>query len=203
MRVIFEIEGLTTLSPGKMLESPKAPKESHGAHDERCWRERLTLDTRGVVILPPLALKKAMEAAAKMRSDTIPGKGKSTYTKHVASGIIPDFDIAQEVMTPTPDGKKWAPLRGEDVIGVVRHVPSDGKVGGGTRVPRRFPEIPAPWRVSAAFYVISNELQEAPEKLREYLELAGQQIGICRFRPGSQSAGWYGRFRVDGFEVAE
>ena len=202
MKALFEIQGVSIISPAAMMQSPKESKESHAQHDERCWRERMTCDDAGLVILPPQALKKAVESAARMRSDSIPGKGKSTFTKHVASGILPDFDMLPYVLVPGPGGK-WVPIHKDAVVGVVRQVPSDGKVGGGTRVPRRFPEIPAPWRVEAAFDVFSDPLIEHREKIREYLELAGRQIGLCRFRPSSQSAGWYGRFTVVACEFSD
>jgi len=202
LRVVMTIEGLTTLSPAKMFDSPKDARESHAEHDERCWRERLTVSLDGYVMLPPLAIKKALETAAKMRSDSIPGKGKQTYSKHVASGLIPDFDILPIVHVPGgKGGSEWVPLHPDDVVGVVRHVPSDGKVGGGKRVPRRFPEIQPPWRATQAILVVSQELRAAPDRIKEYLDLAGVQVGICRFRPSSQSAGWYGRFRVSEWNV--
>jgi len=201
VKALFEIEGITTISPSAMIVSPKNAKESHAQHDERCWRERMNVDDDGLVILPMLAMKKAIEGAAKMRSDTIPGKGKQTFTKHVASGILPDFDIPPHVLVE--QGGKWKPIHRDAVMGVTRQVPSDGKVGGGKRVPRKFPEIPAPWRVQSALHVFADPLMEHSEKIREYLELAGRQIGLCRFRPSSQSAGWYGRFVVLSCEFVD
>jgi len=201
MKALFEIEGITTISPSAMLTSPKDAKESHAQHDERCWRERMNVDSEGYVVLPPLALKKAIESAARMRSDSIPGKGKQTFTKHIASGMIPDFDMVQHILA-AQEGK-WLPIHRDAVVGIVRNVPGNGEVGGGKRVPRRFPEIPPPWRVSAALHVFAEPLVEHPEKIREYLELAGRQVGLCRFRPSSASAGWYGRFVVLSCEFLE
>lgn len=201
MKVLFEIEGLTTISPSAMIVSPKDAKESHAQHDERCWRERMNVDGDGLVILPMLAIKKAIEAAAKMRSDSIPGKGKQTFTKHVASGILPDFDLPPHILVS--EGTRWRPIHRDAVVGIQRQVPSYGKVGGGKRVPRRFPEIPPPWRVVGALHVFADPLIEHREKIREYLELAGRQIGLCRFRPSSQSAGWYGRFNVVSCDYAD
>jgi hypothetical protein len=195
-RVDVSIGGLTAYSQGGFME-PKRSKESHTQHEERCWRQRMSTDGDGYVVVPPLAIKKAVEAAAAMRSDSIPGKGKQTFTKHVGSGVLPNFDQPQYVLT---NGKK---ILASEVAGKTVPVPPDGKVGGGKRVPKTFPLIQPPWEVEFSFDIFSPELIEHIDRLKDYIELAGVQVGIGCYRPGSLSRGFQGRFRLEKFVVIE
>lgn len=192
--------GLTTLTFGRMLQSDRGKGEGADAYDKRCWRERMHTNSDGYALLQPGAVKLAIEYAAKLRSDKIPGKGQQTFTKNIRTGMIVDSTTPSviEVMIDN----EWCPVPAADVVGRVISVPSDGKRGGTKRVPRKFPEIDPPWRVHVSLVVFDDALIEHSEKLTEYLELAGWQCGIGPNRPET-SGGDHGMFQVvsPSFEV--
>jgi len=68
-------------------EVPELRGETKQAYEERTWKNRAHIDKNGVFI-PALAFKNLLTSAAKYLGLQIPGKGKSTYTKHFASGIL-------------------------------------------------------------------------------------------------------------------
>jgi hypothetical protein len=198
------ITGMSTITFGRMFQSEKNKGEGNDAFEKRCWRERMHVDDDGYVLLQPGSVKLAMEIAAKLRSDSIPGKGKQTFTKNIRGGIITDPSISSRIMVPVRSGEKpeFSGIKAIDVVGRTINVPSDGRRGGTKRVPRTFPEIDAPWRVDVGFIVFDEDLIEHNEKLHEYLELAGWQVGIGVHRPET-SGGDHGMFTVDDhmFEV--
>jgi hypothetical protein len=151
---------------------------THDEHEEATWRERMHVDANGIVFIPPMSFKNCLAEAAKYKSIQIPGKGKSTYTKHFEAGVM--------VCEPLSLG-----IKGADVAGEWLHVPSDGRRGGTTRVSKCFPVIPS-WEGTVEFLIL-DELIDA-DVFRAHLEDAGRFIGIGRFRP--RNNGFYGRFEV-------
>lgn len=184
------IVGVAPLGYSRVFQSEKKPREGHDAFEERCWMERLHTNPDGFVILPPMSVKKTIEHASKKMGDTIPGKGKSTYSFHVRSGVV-EVDPLSHIVCR--EGKQ---LKAKDVEKHRVFVPSDGKVGGGRRVNRNFPIVSPPWEVTIKLSAFAEPLIEAPDKLREFLIMAGRQIGIGFFRPESESGGYFGRFGV-------
>jgi hypothetical protein len=188
----FELEGISPYSPAGTLKAPKKKQESPGDYDDRCWRDRMVVDESGIVCIPQLAFKLALESAAMYGGKKIAGKGNATYSKHFCSGIL-----ALEPM----------PIRGAkatDVIGERVYVPSDGKRailsrGSSKRVWRTFPMIPSPWHVTAVLSIVDEVVTR--DILQETAIEAGRFVGLGRFRP--QSGGFYGRFVVRKFSATK
>jgi hypothetical protein len=74
-------------------ETPKLNKELSDDYEKRTWRERLHVNEQDEVIIPGIALQNCIKEAAKFLSISIPGKGKSTFTKHFESGVSVIGDI--------------------------------------------------------------------------------------------------------------
>jgi len=187
LKVTCELVGVSPLSFSAPIQSKKATGETHDAFEERTWRERMHVDGDGHVFIPPTALKNCLAEVAKYLSESVPGKGKATYTKHFEAGIM----VSEQMVLPNCP---------EEVPGERLFVPADGRRGSGKRVWKTFPRIDE-WRVQAVIYVLDPVLIGKPEKIEEYLGHAGKFIGLGRFRP--RNNGYYGRFRVENFAVEE
>lgn len=160
-------------------EPVKGDRETSKDYEKRTWRERVHADDRGNVFIPPMAFKNSLSEAAKFISKQIPGKGKTTYTKHFEAGVL--------VTEPVP-----LPVKKDDVPGEWLFLNADGKRGSGTRVWKCMPCI-SEWEGSVVFYVLDETITQ--EVFLEHLEASGQFIGIGRFRP--RNNGFYGRFSVE------
>lgn len=181
------LKGTTPYSQSKHyseLDVPKLEKESPDAYDLRTWRNRMHVKD-GEVFIPPMALKNCLAECAKYLQTRIPGRGKSTYTKHFEAGVM----VADPLMLG---------CQASEVECEALYVPSDGRRGGSSRVTRRFPFI-SPWSVDATIHVLDETITETV--LRHHLEQAGQFIGMGRFRP--RNNGFYGRFVVESFRVVQ
>lgn len=117
-------------SQSKIHTTEHLDKEIHKDYEERTWRERLHCNGDGEVFIPPMSFKNCLSEVAKFVSIQIPGKGKATYTKHFEAGVL--------VTEPLMLGVQKALVQGEWLF-----VPADGKRGGGKRVWKCFPIIPA------------------------------------------------------------
>jgi len=175
-------------SQGRYYQVPKLPRELIDDYEARTWRERLHTNANGQVYVPPMALKRSIENAARYLATQIPGKGKQTYTKHFTSGLLVIFPMLLVDHSDTP-------ILASEVQGVWYYVPSDGVRGGGKRVKKCFPEIPQ-WKGDAEFLILDDII--TPEVFQHHLEQAGRFIGIGRFRP--ENGGYYGRFVAENYE---
>lgn len=185
----IKITGKTPYSQSRHYSEddvPKLEKESHDAYEKRTWRNRLHVDMKGIVQIPPQAIKNCLAEAAKFLSIQIVGKGKSTYTKHFEAGIM--------VLDPVSLGVHIDKVRGESLF-----VPADGRRGGPRRVTKTFPFIEPGWTGSTTIYVVDETITEPV--LRKHLVEAGNLIGIGRFRP--RNNGSYGRFALDSMVEVE
>jgi hypothetical protein len=186
MKTVFaHIRGVSPLGQSAAIQSTRNTGETHDAFEERTWRERMHVDEKGVVFIPPMAVKNMLSDCARFLSETVPGKGKATYTKHFEAGVM--------VVTPPTLGVKAA-----DVQGLRLFVPADGKKGGGKRVWKTFPYMPK-WEADLEIILLDPVLMDKPEKVREYLEHAGKFIGLGFFRP--RNGGFFGRFEVTTFRL--
>lgn len=183
--VLAHVKGVSPYSQSKGTQSPRNTGEGADAHDTRIWRERMHVDDKGLVFIPPMAIKNMLSDCARFLSETVPGKGKATYTKHFDAGIM--------VIQPASLGILAADVKPERLF-----VPSDGKKGGGSRVWKSFPFIPK-WECDIEIILLDPVLVDKPEKVKEYLGHSGKFIGLGRFRP--RNGGFYGRFEVTDFEV--
>jgi hypothetical protein len=166
------------MAQSKYHRTEKLDKELHDAFEERTWRERCNTTEDGHVFIPPTAFKNCIAETAKFLSVSIPGKGKSTYTKHFEAGIM------------VIDGLKL-PVKKEKVKGLWLHVPSDGRRGGTKRVMKCFPTV-AEWGGDVTFYILDDTITK--DVFDYHLAEAGKFIGIGSFRP--RNNGFFGRFEV-------
>ena len=169
-------------SQSRAHESPKKERETADLYEQRTWREKVHSLPDGTVFIPQMGFKLGLDAAAKMLSMQIPGKGKATYTKFFKSGVL--------VIDPVVLG-----IDKDDVEGERVHCNADGVRGSGKRVWRTFPTIPE-WEADVVFHVLAAEITE--DVFAAHLEQAGAFIGVGRFRP--ENGGYYGRYSVEDVE---
>lgn len=180
-----ELESISPYGQGRHYEVPKGGRgsgsvtESAKDYEERTWRERCHVDAKGECFIPPMAFKNCLSEIAKYLSVQIPGKGKSTYTKHIEAGVM--------VLEGLPLGVKK-----EDVQAEWLFVPASGKRGDGKRVLKCFPVFQA-WKGKVQFHILDDVI--TPEVFEQHLRDAGNFIGIGRFRP--RNNGYYGRFKLN------
>lgn len=183
--VTVTLESLAPYSQSRKHDTPKMEKEGPDALEQRTWREKCTTNDEGEIVIPAMAFKQALDAVAKRLGDQIPGKGKSTYTKHFKGGVICESDV--------PIG--WMK---ETVPSITINANSDGVRGSGKRVYRTFPQVPS-WKGVATFAILDDTV--TPKVFERHLEEAGRFIGIGRFRP--ENGGLNGRFRPVKFEYQD
>lgn len=179
---IVKLQGVSPYSQSKHYQTDKLPKELAKDYEARTWRDRMHSTDDGLVFIPPMSFKNCLSEAAKFLSIQIPGKGKSTYTKHFEAGVLVVDALVLDV-------KK------DDVPGEWLFVPADGVRGSGKRVEKCFPVIHQ-WGGEVTFHVLDETVTE--EVFKSVLEQAGAFIGIGRFRP--RNNGFYGRFRVESIK---
>jgi hypothetical protein len=178
------LESISPYSQSKHYDVPKLGRatgsatESHKDHEARTWRERCHADKDGYLMIPPMAFKNCLAENAKYLSVQIPGKGKSTYTKHFEAGVM------------VLDGLRL-PIKKDDVAGEWLFVPADGRRGSGKRVEKCFPVVQE-WAGKVQFHILDDVI--TPDVFEQHLKDAGNFIGIGRFRP--RNNGYYGRFAV-------
>lgn len=159
--------------------------EDGNAHEHRVWRLRCHVNQDGNIFIPPMSFKNALSEAARYMAMQIPGKGKITYTKHFEAGVMCMDPLVLPITRDAVDGD-WL------------FVPSDGKRGGGKRVPKCFPVIKQ-WGGLMIFYVIDDVI--TTDVFEMTLRTAGSLIGIGRFRP--RNNGFFGRFVVKSIKWSE
>lgn len=176
---IARLKSSSPYSQSKFIQAEKLDKEGPDDYEKRTWRQRLHTDDDDNVFIPPMVFKNCLSEAAKYLSIRIPGKGKTTYTKHFESGIL--------VTEPLVLG-----IKGADVPGLWLHVPSDGVRGGSKRVLKCFPVIEK-WSGEVTFHILDETVTQ--DIFTKVLTEAGKFIGIGFFRP--RNNGYYGRFNVE------
>lgn len=182
-KVTVMIEGLSPYSQSYMHDTPKLPKETMDAYEQRTWREKANFDSKtGQIYIPAMAFKQALDAAAKKLGDQIPGKGKSTYTKFFLADVICDDNVFIDAYK-------------DKVRGITINANSDGVRGSGKRVKRTFPIIDV-WSGVASFTILDDTV--TPEVFERTMKTAGMGIGIGRFRP--EKGGLNGRFKPTSFD---
>lgn len=191
--VIATVEGVSPYSQSRSYEVDKLQGEGPDDYERRTWRNRMHVAPDGQVFIPPMAYKNVVAETSKFLSISIPGKGKTTYTKHFEAGILAVEMAKLGIMA---DAVQYERL----------FVPADGRPGGGKRVHRCFPLIPAGWRADFHYIVLDETvLQTSVEGdftvFEHVLRRAGQFIGIGRFRP--RNRGFYGRFSVEDFTIID
>lgn len=182
---IVTVRGMTAYSQSRFHNTEKLQKELSDDYERRTWRNRLHVNEDGHVMVPPLAFKNCMSEIAKFLGQQIPGKGKSTYTKHFEAGI----QVINEPMIRV-NGK---PIHKDEVPGEAMFVPADGIRGSGKRVMKTYPMVPKYWTTTVVFEISDSVITD--KVFFEHLEQAGRLIGIGTFRV--RNNGTLGRFMVE------
>lgn len=175
---IATLKSISQYSQSRHYTTDKLAKESPRDYEARTWRDRLHVNEDGFVFIPPMAFKNCVSEIAKYLSIQIPGKGKTTYTKHIEAGVLVTDPLV-------------LPIKASDVKGEWLFVPADGKRNGGSRVDKCFPVIPS-WEGDVTFHILDETVTE--DIFRQFITQAGAFIGIGRFRP--RKNGYYGRFQL-------
>lgn len=178
-QAIASLKSISPYSQSKHYTTEKLAKEQPRDYEVRTWKDRCHYNGDGNVFIPPMAFKNCLSEAAKYLGIKIPGKGKSTYTKHFEAGVL------------VLDGLVL-PIKKEDVKGQWLFVPSDGKRGGSSRVDKCFPVVQE-WKGDVTFHILDETITE--DVFTEHLEQAGKFIGLGYFRP--RNNGFWGRFQVE------
>lgn len=179
---IARLESVSPYSQSRHYLVDKLESEIPRDYEFRTWKNRLHTNQDGFVFIPPTAFKNCLSEAAKYMSIQIPGKGKSTYTKHFEAGVLVVDPVVLDI-------------KAEDVNGEWLFVPADGRRGSGKRVEKCFPVIPE-WQGVVQFFILDEIITE--EVFLKTLTGAGRFIGIGRFRP--RNNGFYGRFDIKGLD---
>lgn len=179
---IVKLKSVSPYSQSKHYTTEKLSKEIPKDYEARTWRDRLHTTGDGEVFIPPMSFKNCLSEAAKFLGIQIPGKGKSTYTKHFEAGVL--------VTDALHLGINAADVKGEWLF-----VPSDGMRGSGKRVDKCFPIIHE-WGGEVTFHILDETITE--DVFLNVLKQAGAFIGIGRFRP--RNNGFYGRFTVESIK---
>lgn len=183
--VSVKLVSTATYSQSRPHDEEKKPKELPKDYEERTWKQRMHVLPTGQIFIPPMAFKNCLSEVAKYLSLQIPGKGKSTYTKHFEAGV--------SVSKPVPlfDPTTGQPVLENDAKGGWIFTPSDGVKGGGKRVWKCYPLIDQ-WIATVDFVIIDDII--TPDVFWSHLKQAGMLIGVGRFRP--RNGGYYGTFSI-------
>lgn len=177
-KALATLRGVSPYSQSRFHGIEREPKESADDHEKRTWRHRLHVTKDGRVFIPPMSFKNCLSEAAKFLGKQIPGKGKSTYTKHFEAGVL---------VTEGP----VLNIKADDVPGEWLFLNSDGQRGSGKRVMKCYPRIDE-WQCKVEFLIFDDTITK--DVFTEHLQESGKFIGIGRFRP--RNNGYYGRFEV-------
>lgn len=181
-KVTVTIQGLSPYSQSRMHDTPKLDKERPDEYEARTWREKMTTDVNGMVVIPAMAFKQALPVAARKLGTQIPGRGKSTYTKYFEADVI--------CIADAPIG-----IHKDDVPSRAINCNSDGVRGSGKRVKRLFPQV-SQWATVADFMIFDDTVTE--QVFEQVFAAAGMGVGIGRFRP--ENGGLNGRFKAIQFD---
>ena len=183
------LSSISPYSQGNYFTTERTAKMKADEHDATYWRERAHTVKKGPhaghMFIPAQQFKNALLDAAKFIGMKVKGKGQATYSKHFAAGVMVD-ERADLIL----------PVKTADVESEVVWCSADGKVGGGTKVKRIFPIVPA-WTGTIDFIIADETIDN--DTFRLHLAHAGSLIGIGRWRPIKN--GRYGRFVVKSCEI--
>ena len=184
------ISAAAPLLQSRSHEEPKLPREILNDYEKRTWRGKAHTTSEGQVLIPAIAPKRSLDEVAKYLGRQIPGKGKSTYTKHFEAGV----QCSDDLLLFDAKGDR---ILIQNVQAQRIFVNSDGVRGSGKRVHKFFPCI-TDWVADASFEVWDDII--TPDVFQDYLTFAGRLIGIGAFRV--RNGGFCGRFKVDEFSVS-
>ncbi|MGH9404390.1 MAG: hypothetical protein ACRD3D_00980 [Terriglobia bacterium] len=176
----LQFEGMTPLLQSRAYthEVDKLTKETSNDYEERTWRNKAHVNAEGFVTIPAIFMRNSLREAARYLGEQIPGKGKSTYTKHFNSGLGIYDDVA-------------LPVKQTDLKGLMLLCNADGVHGSGKRVTRIFPKLEK-WGGTFKVYVLDETITK--DVLHRHAVEAGNFRGMGTRRPAN--GGEFGRFKV-------
>lgn len=177
-RATVTLKGMAPLSCSKQHRLPFNEGESHEAYDARTWPEKANYDANGIVFVPAMAFKQAMDLAAKRLAIPDPDNKRASFTKYFVSDVICEQNLSIGIHKD-----KMPPVT------INAHV--DGVRGSGKRVPRTFPQTQE-WGGETSFLVMEEKITH--EIFERVLYTAGRSIGVGQFRP--ERGGLNGRFEI-------
>jgi hypothetical protein len=177
-RAIVNIKGTAPLSQSKQHQTEWLDGESNADFDKRTWREKCNYDDGGIVFVPAMAFKQAMDTAAKRLSIPDPDNKRATLTKYFASDVICENNMSIGVHK-------------DNMPNVRISANVDGVRGSGKRVTRTLPQIQE-WAGKTSFMIMEEKIK--PEIFEKVLRTSGQSIGVGQFR--AEKGGLNGRFEI-------
>lgn len=184
-KVTISLKSIAPYTQSRMHHTQKLEKESANDFEARTWLEKCTVDDQGYICIPAMAFKQALDRAAKMLSMQIPGRGKSTYSKHFAAGIM------------IPENLRLS-VKKEDAVKIAINANADGRRGSGKRVVRFFPQV-ANWSANLEAYILDETITQAV--FERHAKEAGMLVGVGQYRP--ENGGTNGRFVCEKFDWSE
>lgn len=177
-KIKVTIEGITPILFNRFrdVEIEGKSKKRTGAMAEKEIEDKLYLDEKGKTQLPSVYIKNSITEAGKQFK--IIGKGKSTYSKIVASTVdIEPFYIEMDV-------KKYEVFR----ISAVNPMTKG----------RMMTERPKYTSWKTSFQIILNDPAVPVSVINEILEHAGKYVGVGDWRP--EKKGMFGKFMITEFK---
>jgi hypothetical protein len=184
-RATVTIRGIAPLSQSRQHYTEFLDGESHEEYDRRTWREKCNYDKNGVVFVPAMAFKQALDVAAKRLEIPDPDNKRAKMTKNFISDVICEDHLSLG-------------LKKDDMPSISINANVDGVRGSGKRVRRQFPQTPE-WGGKTSFLVVESKIK--PEMFEKVIRYAGRSIGVGQFRP--EKGGINGRFEVVKVEYTE
>ena len=185
------LRSISPISFGAPIITEMKTGEGHVAFAERTWQEKIHVDEKGRVFMPPSAIKICLETAAQsFVKMSIPGEKGATYSKRFKAGLL----SLQPIIFFTGD----RPATVADCRPLKLFVPSDGKRGSGSRVWRFFPTLDS-WQAQITLHVVDLKITE--KVLETHLREAGKFVGMGSIR--AEGGGVHGRFEVVEFACGD
>jgi hypothetical protein len=161
----------------------KLDGESNDEYEKRTWREKCNYNSDGIVYVPAMAFKQAMDTAAKRLAIPDPDNKRATLTKYFVSDVICEANLSIGISK-------------NDMPKIMISANVDGVRGSGKRVPRIFPQTQE-WGGTTSFIIMDEKIK--PEIFQRVLEAAGRSVGVGQFRP--EKGGLNGRFELTDLKV--
>jgi len=177
-RAIVTIKGMAPLSCSRQHWSEFKDGESHEDYERRTWREKANYDKDGFVFVPAMALKQAMDLAAKRLAIPDPNNKRANFTKYFVSDVICENNLS-------------IGIHKNEMPEITINANVDGVRGSGKRIPRTFPQTQE-WGGTTSFLIMEEKIK--PEIFEKVLINAGRSIGVGQFRP--EKGGLNGRFDI-------
>jgi hypothetical protein len=184
-QAVCHLKSLSPYSQSRHHDIPKNPNENAVDHEMRTARKRLHTNKSGHIIIPMTAFTNSILEAAEYLSLPIPGKARSTFTKHFQAGVRVVTDLV-------------LPLKADDAEIEAVFCHADGKRGPGPRVTRHYPRIDK-WEGKVTYMITDTTITK--DAFERALSASGLLIGIGRWRP--RNRGSYGMFEVSKIEWTE